>query len=161
MELWDAYDVNFQLLPDKTLVRGEEIPEGIYHLVCEVIVKHLDGSYLLMQRDVTKHYGGYWEATAGGSALKGETPIQCAIRELKEETGIYETSLVELGRVVNNEQNAIYVDYLVVTDCDKSSVTLQTAETQDYKWVDRDTLRRMSADELVTKRMQIFIEELR
>ena len=38
----------------------------MYHLVCEVIVKHTDGTYLLMQRDKNKHYGEYWEATAGG-----------------------------------------------------------------------------------------------
>jgi len=41
-------------------------------------VKHIDGSYLIMQRDYGKHYGGKWELTAGGSALKGEKPIECA-----------------------------------------------------------------------------------
>ncbi len=160
MELWDAYDVNFQKIEGKSLIRGEQIPEGIYHLVCEVIVKHSDGSYLLMQRDISKHYGGCWEATAGGSALLGETPIECAIRELKEETGISEVDLVEIGRVFHNENHTIYVDYMIETDYDKSSVTLQSGETQDYKWVNKDFLRTMPSDVLVTKRMQMFIKEL-
>ena len=71
-EFWDAYDKKFNKIENTTLVRGETIPDGIYHLVSEVIVKHTDGSYLLMQRDLRKHHGGEWEVTAGGSALQGE-----------------------------------------------------------------------------------------
>ena len=81
VEIWDAYDKNFCKIENVRLVRGEVIPEGIYHLVCEIIVKHIDGTYLLMQRDFKKHLGGMWELTADGSALTNETPIECAIRE--------------------------------------------------------------------------------
>ena len=88
MEVWDAYDAHLNKIDNMTLVRGEKIPDGVYHLVCDVLVKHVDGTYLLMQRDFIKHYGGMWEATAGGSALRGETPFECAKRELREETGI-------------------------------------------------------------------------
>jgi 8-oxo-dGTP diphosphatase len=45
----------------------------LFHLVSEIIVKHEDGMYLLMQRDWKKpNSPGLYEATAGGSALKGE-----------------------------------------------------------------------------------------
>ena len=88
MELWDAYDKDFRKIQGITLIRGEAIPEGIFHLVCDVIVRHADGSYLLMQRDKRKHFGGMWEATAGGSAIQNESPLECAARELQEETGI-------------------------------------------------------------------------
>lgn len=70
MEIWDAYTKDFERIKDMTLIRGERIPEGVYHLVCEVLVKHMDGDYLLMQRSSEKHFGGMWEATAGGSALQ-------------------------------------------------------------------------------------------
>ncbi|RFT23130.1 NUDIX hydrolase, partial [Bifidobacteriaceae bacterium GH022] len=50
-EIWDAYDKEFNKLKNITLVRGEPIPDGMYHLVGEVIVKHIDGTYLIMQRD--------------------------------------------------------------------------------------------------------------
>ena len=86
-EFWDACDANFNKIEGMTLVRGEPVPRGMLHLVCDVTVRHTDGTYLLMQRDPQKHYGGLWEATAGGSALQGETPLACAIRELREETG--------------------------------------------------------------------------
>lgn len=80
----------------------QTIDDGMYHLVGEVIVKHIDGTYLIMQRDFKKHYGGMWELTAGGSALLGETPLECAVRELREETVNYKwvdkKSLLEMSR---------------------------------------------------------------
>lgn len=50
MELWDAYDRHGNKLPGVTLRRGEPVPEGMYHLVSEVLVRHTDGSFLLMRR---------------------------------------------------------------------------------------------------------------
>jgi 8-oxo-dGTP pyrophosphatase MutT (NUDIX family) len=160
MELWDAYDSNFNKIKGVTLKRGETIPKGLYHLVCDIIVRHTDGEYLLMQRDIHKHFGGMWEATAGGSALKGETPFDCAKRELFEETGISSDKLKEVGRVVSDENKSVYVEFFCETDCDKSSVVLQEGETSDYKWVSRDELVNMKKSQLVTQRMQRFIEEL-
>ena len=158
MELWSAYDKNFDLIENLTLVRGEPIPDGVYHLVADVLVRHADGTYLLMRRDPRKAYGGMWEATAGGSALQGETPLECAQRELFEETGIASESLTEVGRVVSRD--TIYVEFLCVTDCDKSSVRLQEGETAAFRWVSARELVSMKRDELVTERMQGFIKEL-
>ena len=90
-------------------MRGQPIPSGVYHLVCDVIVRHTDGTYLLMQRDPRKHHGLMWEATAGGSALSGETPLECAKRELREETGVVAHDLVEVGREIDN--NSYYVEF--------------------------------------------------
>lgn len=160
MEVWDAYDAEFHILDGMTLTRGEAISDGVFHLVCDVIVRHTDGTYLLMQRDPRKHYGGMWEATAGGSALRGESPVDCAIRELREETGIISSQLTEVGKVVSRHTHSIYVEYLCVTDWDKDHIVLQDGETSDYKWVGRDELLRMKKDALVTERMQKFIGEL-
>ena len=121
METWDAYDKDFNKVHNATLIRGEAIPEGLFHLVCDIIVKHTDGSYLLMQRDRCKQFGGMWEATAGGSALQNESPLDCAIRELQEETGIRTDNLVEVGRERSND--TIYVEFLCVTNCNKDCIT--------------------------------------
>lgn len=97
MEIWDGY-LKDGSLANVDLVRGEPIPDGPYHLVCEILVRHNDGDYLVMQRDFSKpNFGGYYEATAGGSALKGEDKITCAKRELLEETGIVADSLGQIG----------------------------------------------------------------
>lgn len=161
MEIWDAYDRNLEKIEGMTLIRGEKIPEGVYHLVCDVIVRHTDGEYLLMQRDSRKHYGGMWEATAGGSALQGESPLDCAIRELREETGIRAEYLEEVGRVRAAGRNAIYCEFLCITDCKKDSIILQEGETAAYQWVTQDELLSMKRDELVTQRMQNFVDDLK
>ena len=161
MELWDAYDEKLNKIEGMTLVRGEEVPDGVFHLVCEIIVRHTDGTYLLMQRDPQKHLGGMWEATAGGSALQGEDPITCALRELSEETGIKADKLTEVGRVLHHLHKSIYVDYLCETDADKSGVVLQEGETSAYKWVTAEELRSMTRSELATQRMLNFIKDLK
>lgn len=159
-ELWDAYNHTFDKIKGMTLVRGESLQDGVYHLVCDIAVKHIDGSYLLMQRDFRKQHGGMWELTAGGSALQGEEPLDCASRELKEETGLIAVNLEEIGRVVHDGHHSLYVEYLCVTDCCKDSIVLQEGETIDYKWVDRNALFKMSDHELISDRMMKFIKEL-
>ena len=162
METWDAYH------PDGTLagcdlVRGEPIPNGLYHLVSEVLVRHADDDYLLMQRDPRKpNCGGYFEATAGGSALKGEDALTCAVRELREETGIATGTLTNIGRFVSCD--TIYETFLCVTDCDKNSVTLQDGETVSYKWIsEAEFIDFVNSDEMIDvqfRRYQPYLKQM-
>lgn len=123
MEIWDGYFID-GTLANQDLIRGEEIPKGLYHIVCDVLVRHIDGDYLLMQRDFYKsNYGGYYEATAGGSALKGEDILACAKRELFEETGIVSDSFELIGQ--HTSSDTIYYSFLCVTDCDKTQAIIQ------------------------------------
>lgn len=126
MELWDAYNEAGEKL-GFDLVRGQKIPDGVYHLVCEVVVRGTDGDFLLMQRSWEKEVSpGNWEIGAGGSALKGEDALTGACRELREETGIEAAGeLRELYRVVCREHHAIYQGYLLVTDWPKERIVLQ------------------------------------
>lgn len=116
--------------------------------------------YLLMQRDKNKHFGGMWELTVGGSALRGENSLECAIRELTEETGIVHDSLLEIGKVFHYRHKSIYVEYLCITDCDKSGIKLQEGETSRYKWISKNELINMPREELFTQRVQNLIKEL-
>lgn len=159
MEIWDAYNENFEKIANRTLVREDNIPNGVFHLVCEILVKHTDGTYLLMQRDRKKPFGGMWEATAGGSALRGETPLECAVRELREETGIILLDLKEVGKVVSPRTRSIYVEFICITDWDKDNISLQEGETIAFKWVSCAELTDMRNNELVTKRMWKFVSE--
>lgn len=88
----------------------------------------------------------------GGSALQYETPLECAVRELKEETGIEASKIMEIGRFVQDVYHSLYVEYLCVTDCKKNAIALQKGETFNYKWVDKKSLLEMSQDELVSSR---------
>ena len=135
MEKWDVYNKNFEKL-DKVHIRGEKLQEGEYHLVCDCLVKHIDGTFLLMKRHPSKEvYPLCFEATAGGSALIGETPLECVKRELKEETGIESDNFTLINYSLSEKRHAIYFNYLCVTNCKKDSIILQENETIDYKWV--------------------------
>lgn len=133
MEIWDGYLID-GTLANQDLVRGEPIPKGLYHLVSEILVRHVDGDYLLMRRDMRKtNYGGSYEATAGGAALKGENMVSCAQRELLEETGISSDDFREIGQYISRD--TIYYSFLCITDWDKASVSIQKGETMSYKWI--------------------------
>lgn len=148
MELWDGYLID-GTPANRDLVRGEPIPQGLYHLVSEILVRHMDGDYLLMKRDPRKpNYGGYYEATAGGSALKSEDPYSCAVRELREETGIICRDLEEIGRYTSHD--TIYVNYLCVTNWDKASISLQDGETVSCKWIsEHDFIAFINSKEMI------------
>ena len=138
MELWDAYSKEEELTGD-TLVRGEEIPQGLYHLVCEVLVRHADGSFLCMKRSTQKtNYGGWYEATAGGSALQGEDKWQCVARELEEETGLVCRNFEEVNCCLEERKQAFFHAFIGIVDCEKSSVQLQEGETEGYLWMSEE-----------------------
>lgn len=142
MEIWDGYYRDGSL-SGTDLIRGREIPKGQFHLVCEVLVRHVDGDYLLMQRDLSKpNYPGYYEATAGGSALKGEDKITCIKRELYEETGIQAEEFEEIGCIISEESQCIFYSFLCVTDWNKEDIKLQKGETMSFKWVNESEFKR-------------------
>ncbi len=141
MELWDAYDRDGHLTGD-TLVRGEPIPDGLYHLVCGILVKHADGDYLLMKRALSKpSYPGYYEASLGGAVQKGETLLEGAKRELFEESGIIAEKLTPY--YVARDKNSLYGAFLCETDWPKEQITLQAGETMGYLWVSHEEVIRM------------------
>lgn len=71
-ELWDLYDIDRRPL-NRTIQRGEALPEGTYHLAVGIAVFHTKGDILLTQRaQVKSQYPGCWEIP-GGCAQAGET----------------------------------------------------------------------------------------
>ena len=135
MELWDAYTRN-GAKTGGVLVRGQKLWPGIYHMVCEVLVRHIDGSYLCMIRSREKpNYPLYPECTAGGSALLGESPLDCIRRELREETGIECDEFQEVNRTIRECYATIFHSYICTVDWPKDAVTIQEGETEGYQWL--------------------------
>jgi len=159
MELWDAYDEHFNKVDGVTLIRDEGFPDGLFHLVVDFMVRHTDGTYLLMQRDLRKHMGGMWELSGGGSALQGEDPVTAVLREMREETGIFAESAIEIGRGLYRDKHSWCIEYIVTTDQPKDSVTLQEGETIAYRWANRDEVLAMNQHELASWRTLRIMRE--
>lgn len=156
-EVWDAYLANGQLA-GTDLIRGEPIPNGYFHLVAHVLVRRQDNHFLLMQRAYTKESnGGCFEASAQGSALKGENALQCAKRELKEETGIVDGQWRRINQLIIG--NSLIVCYL----CDVSfenvmEIHLQEKETIAYRWLDEGEFKKFvnSAEMIPSHRLRLY-----
>lgn len=140
MELWDAYNEKEEKV-GIDLVRGGKIEEGLLHAVVIVIVSHIDGTYLLMQRDWNKSiYPGLWEAGASGCVLKGEDFFEASKRELLEETGIKSEYFELIDSILQLEHKTFYKVFSCICDVEKDSIVLQKGETINFKWVTSNEL---------------------
>ena len=87
MEKWDLY-TKYRERTGLEHTRGEEIPSGYYHLAVHVWIKNSRGEYVIARRAADRPtYPLKWECP-GGSVLFGESSVEGAIREVKEEVGI-------------------------------------------------------------------------
>ena len=112
----------------RTAVRGERIPADTYRTVVSILTVTDSGEILLTRRAPQKSYAGCWEIT-GGCAQAGETPVQAAIRELWEETGLL-TSPEELeDRGMRCERGVIFRYFLLRRDLTAADIRLQKGET--------------------------------
>ncbi|MBQ9805468.1 MAG: NUDIX domain-containing protein [Clostridia bacterium] len=157
MEIMDLYGENEQRT-GKTIRRCDPIPKGEYLLSSEVLVRHIDGDYLLVRRSPNKRvYPNFYEATAGGGALAGEDALACVRRELFEETGI--TSVVFNELAVTRDENCFCHSFFGVTNCEKDSIRLQESEVTDYKWVsEREFIDFINSDEVIDTQKARYAE---
>ena len=132
-ELWDVTDAA-GTPTGRTHRRGDsDFPDGLFHVVSAVCVVRADGLVLITQRAATKDWALSWEFPAG-SALAGETSVDAAVRELREETGLEVSadSLELVGRVT--EESAL-LDLYVTRVRQHPDLALDPDEVSDAAWV--------------------------
>ncbi|MDY0214719.1 MAG: NUDIX hydrolase [Bacilli bacterium] len=140
MEYWDLYTKAGQKSAI-VIPKGQKIPHGLFHIVVETLIKHEDGTYLVMKRDYNKvEFPGLYEGSAGGSLISGETKEEGAIREVKEETGLIITEVFPTYYFVNDETRAINQGYIAYIKGKKDIVYLK-GETIDHKWLSLPELK--------------------
>ena len=87
-ELIDVTDEEGKVL-GVTASKREVHIKGLWHQTADVWIYNSRGEILLQKRSDSKEsYPGLLDVSAAGHVSAGETPIQTALRELKEELGI-------------------------------------------------------------------------
>ena len=155
MELWDLYDKNGNLT-GKTCSRSSTILNEFYHLIVHVWIKNKKGEYLISQRSKKKEtFPLMWDCVVG-AVIKGETSIEGALREVKEEIGLDFTS--ENGRLIKTfiresddgiKSNEIINVWLFEFDGIVNLKNATTDEVEKVKWMNKEKINKL----LITKKM--------
>lgn len=166
MELWDLYDENRNPI-GREHVRGNEIPEGCYHIVVHVWIRSSKGQYLISQRSANRpNLPLMWE-TVGGSVLKGETSLQGAIREVKEEVGIdifgTENNLVfsQVRKQINGKKfNDILDVWLFEYNGEVKLDNATTDEVEQTKWLTVAEIKELYESKQLVSTLGYFFDKI-
>lgn len=165
MEKWDLY-TKYRENTGTECVRGETIPEGLYHLVVHVWIRNVRGEYLMSQRSASRPtFPLMWECV-GGSVMKGESSMEGALREVKEEVGIdLEQSAGRLlfskirGSGVKYEckaYNDIMDVWLFTYDGELCLDEATTDEVSDCKWMTASEIGKLYSDKKLVGTLDYF-----
>ena len=165
MEVWDLY-TKYREKTGKEHIRGEKIPEGCYHLVVHVWIRNNKGEYLISQRSADRPaFPLMWECV-GGSVIKGESSIEGAIREVKEEVGLDLEQ--EAGKLLFSKIRGTDVKYECKAYNDimdvwlfnySGEVQLETAitnEVADCKWMTVSEIRKLYEEKKLVQTLDYF-----
>lgn len=101
-----------------------------------------DGKFLVGKR-MGAHAAGTW-GVPGGHLEFGESWEECAIREIKEETGLNVVSPVFLGVTndVMQEESRHYVTIFMKCECpaEREPIITEPDRFEELRWVDADHL---------------------
>lgn len=144
-EVWDLYD-SAGNRTGKTMMRGEEVPTGYYHLAVHIWPINSKGEFLVQRRSPNVQWKPNLWAVTGGSAISGEDAITAARRELLEEIGleVEPESMQQIACL--RRTNSFCSVFAVRTDWKAETFQLQTEEVSAVAWCDRSKLTRMLAE---------------
>jgi len=152
IELWDILDEHGK--PTGQLKERGHMMPGEFHLIVHVWILNNKGEFLISKRTSNKPlYPNMWE-TVGGSAVAGDDGITTAIKEAREELGVYldpkNGQLFKHYRRVYGEAEFVCGDFVDVwlfrQDADLKDVVLCPDETCDAMLADKDKIRKMVKD---------------
>lgn len=155
-EVWDIYDEN-RNKTGRTMIRGEEVKKGDYHLVVHVCIFNSKGEMLIQKRTLNKKsHPGMWDVSVGGSAISGDSSQTAAERETLEEIGLKINLQNKRPRLTLNFDEGFDDVYLIKKDLNIEELKLQPEEVSEVKWAKLDEILEM----LKTNKFVTYDEEL-
>ncbi len=142
VELWDILDEDGRLT-GRTIERGKPLKKGEYHLIVHIWIRNSKGEYLIQKRSSQAGaWPGVW-GVAGGSAISGESSLDAALREVKEELGLsFEPGA--LKRLYRVRYKSVFSDlWIACRDINPEDVRIQKEEVSEVKYACMDEILSM------------------
>ncbi|GAA3886763.1 NUDIX domain-containing protein [Saccharothrix violaceirubra] len=127
--------------PAGSASRARVRAEGLWHACAAIVVLSRDGRRIFVHRrtDTKDVYPGLYDPMCGGVVAAGETPDECARRELAEELGVREVPVpLFTNSFVDGTIRYFASVYVVRTD---GPFTLQPEEVAWGGWLTVDEVR--------------------
>ncbi len=158
-EIWDIYDIN-KNKKNKFHKRGVPLDKGDYHIVIHSWVVNSNDEVILTKRHSSKKIcPNMWECTEG-SIVAGESSVEGAVRELKEEIGLsFEIAeAIFFTSFVLDFSNTIIDSYFFKRDVDINDLVLQENEISEAKIVNEKVYREMCKNGEIVESLRYFYD---
>ena len=140
MEIFDLYTADREKT-ERTMVRGDPVPEGYYRLVVHVCIFDPDGRMLIQQRQPFKEgWSNLWDVTVGGSAISGDNSRTAAERETREELGLAIDLSQERPSLTIHWEHGFDDFYILTQPVDLDTLHLQYEEVQAVRWASKEEI---------------------
>ena len=159
-EILDIYtrDGKYLGTKEKEICHSEN--PGFYHKPAWVWIINSKNQILAQKRAAHKKRNpNKWDISVAGHVMTGETSIEGAIREVKEEIGIdtNESDYIYVGEFIYDITSEIAQNYILKLDLEIDKFTLREKEVSEIKWLDFDEFKELfNSDQFVE-----FTEEYR
>jgi len=151
-EYFDVVDERDIVIDKKS--RSDCLDQGLLHRAILVFLTNPNGEVYIQKRASNLlFYPGYWSASVTGHVSAGETYIQTAKREVKEELGIF-CELTELQKFQTPKwkfDDQIEWEFITVFEGTSASPITLSDESEEGRFVSPDEFR-----QLVTTKPETF-----
>lgn len=121
--------------------RLHQVAQPIF--VAEVYIVHNNEVLMFKRSENKKKFPGFW-SIPGGHIDEGEDPLQCAIREIKEETGItVQPEDIKLKVVATHhhiDRNELYIAFAFMVKLKTKPTVTQNSEEGTSHWVKKSEM---------------------
>lgn len=154
MEIVDKFDNKRRPL-HKTSERHDKV-DGEYRQSVHTWIQNSKGEFLIQKRTPNKKFFPNMWSQTGGGVDTGETSLQAALRECKEELGI-DINPNNMELILSFKRKYDFVDvWLVKQDIDISELVLQEDEVADVKWATIDEIKDLMNSGKLAKSIEVY-----
>jgi len=138
-----------------------KFPQGV-EVITGLIIRNKQGQILLA---TGKKWQNKWIVT-GGHVEPGETILECAKREGREETGLdlKPVTILQYGEMINPPhfyRPVHFIHFDCLLEAKNGEVKLQDEELSEYKWVTPEEGLKMNCNSSTRSIIKAYIEYLK